>query len=242
MQHFSVIALGGSLIVPYLSDTDGIDVPFLKSFRKFIVKELTSGRRIVIVAGGGKTARVYNSSAAKIVPMTDEDLDWIGIHATRLNAHLLRTIFVKEAHPVIIDHDPSPKEIEAMKKSTARLFIASGWRPGWSTDYVAVKLAEKFGGREVVIAGDISHVYDKDPKKQKDAKKIKQPREDFLGSVKTDHIVGMFKRRGIITGDVKTAKQIRKDKKVKVGITSQVEARPSKKRRSTKRSSTMKVW
>ena len=38
--------------------------------------------------------------------MTNEDLDWLGIHVTRLNAHLLRTVFQDIAHPrVISDYD-----------------------------------------------------------------------------------------------------------------------------------------
>jgi hypothetical protein len=34
--------------------------------------------------------------------LPDEDLDWLGVHATRLNAHLFRTIFRDLAHPVIL--------------------------------------------------------------------------------------------------------------------------------------------
>ena len=45
--------------------------------------------------------------------VTDEDKDWIGIHATRLNAHLLRTIFRDVADPVVID-------IRGKSKSFAR--------------------------------------------------------------------------------------------------------------------------
>lgn len=41
-------------------------------------------------------------------------------------------------------------------------------------------------------------------------------RKDFLGNVKTDNIVGMFRRQEVIVGDKKTAKQLKKDKKVKV--------------------------
>lgn len=169
-SSYTVIALGGSLVVPHLSDSDGIDVAFLQKFRKFLLGELKNGRRIILVVGGGKTARMYNTSASRVVRMTKEDLDWIGIHATRLNAHLLRTIFVKTAHPVVVDHDPSPAEAARLKTGKAKLLIASGWRPGWSTDYIASRLAQRFGARDVVDAGDVPFVYEEDPRKNEGAK------------------------------------------------------------------------
>jgi len=90
--------------------------------------------------------------------VSDEDKDWIGIHATRLNAHLLRTIFRDVANPVIIDSE----------KKVARLHypvtIAAGWRPGWSTDYVALQIAADLGVREAIIAGKPAYVYSKDPR------------------------------------------------------------------------------
>jgi len=161
-------------VVPHISDRGGINVEFLKKFREFIIQELKSGLRFVIVIGGGKTARVYQSSASKVVKIQNYDLDWLGIHATRLNAHLLRTIFEKEAYPVVIDHDPEKEEVQMMKSSSKRLFFASGWRPGWSTDYIAVRLAQKFGTKEVIIAKDTPFVYDSDPKKNPKAKPIQE--------------------------------------------------------------------
>jgi len=169
-KDITVIAVGGSLIVPHLTDTDGIDVPFLKVLRRLLISEMKQGKHFIIVPGGGKTCRVYQNAGRQIVRMSNEDLDWIGIHSTRLNAQLLRTIFVREAHPVVIDHDPFAKEVEELLGTKKKLFIASGWKPGWSTDYISVRLAQKFHAREVIIAGDTPYVYDKDPRKHKDAK------------------------------------------------------------------------
>jgi uridylate kinase len=47
--------------------------------------------------------------------------------------------------------------------------IASGWRPGWSTDYVAMRIAADFGVGEAIIAGKPAHVYSKDNTKYDDA-------------------------------------------------------------------------
>ena len=171
---YVVIHLGGSIVVPHISDQGGMNIPFLKKFRAFLQKELKTERRFLIVVGGGKTSRAYQKSASKVVKIQEYDLDWIGIHATRLNAHLLRTIFEKEAYPVVIDHDPTREEVLVLKSSRKKLFFASGWKPGWSTDYIAVELARKFGVREVIIAKDTPFVYDKDPGRYENAKPVRE--------------------------------------------------------------------
>ena len=42
--------------------------------------------------------------------------------------------------------------------------VAAGWKPGWSTDFDAVVLAEKFGADTVINLSNISKVYSADPK------------------------------------------------------------------------------
>jgi uridylate kinase len=153
-----VVALGGSIIHP-----DGIDVQFLKQFKKFLAPFLRRGMKFVLVIGGGKLSRNFQKAAGQVSRVTDEDKDWIGIHATRLNAHLLRTIFRDVADPVVIDMRGK------IKKLRAPVTIASGWRPGWSTDYVAMRIAADFGAGEAVVAGRPAHVYDKDHAKHADA-------------------------------------------------------------------------
>lgn len=163
LQSPIIIALGGSIIVP-----DKINIDFLKNFRKVILKFIKKGNKFIIVSGGGKTARNYQRTAMKIIKTPPEDLDWIGIHATRLNAHLLRTIFFKEACPIILDNPY--RKIKTKKP----IIIASGWRPGWSTDYIAVLIAKIFKSKEVIIAGNTPYVYTKDYRKHPDAKPLKK--------------------------------------------------------------------
>lgn len=160
-----VIALGGSIIV-----SGNIQTNFLKQFRKFVLKFLKDGKKIVIVAGGGSTARDYQGAASKIIKLSDEDQDWLGIHATRINAHLLRAIFFDIAHPVVLDNPL--KKIKNEEKYN--LFIASGWRPGWSTDYVAVLLAHRFQTKRLIVATKISYVYSEDIEKNKQAKPLRK--------------------------------------------------------------------
>ncbi len=159
-----VISVGGSLIVP-----DGIDIAFLKRFKKFIFEQVANGKRFAIITGGGKTARRYQDAAGKVSTLTPDDLDWLGLHATRLNGHLLRTIFRDIAHPVIITN---PDEVLDIPKG-AKLIVAAGYRPGASTDLRAVQIAVHLGAKRLVNLSNIDYAYDKDPHKHKDAQLIK---------------------------------------------------------------------
>ncbi len=159
-----IISLGGSLIVP----GGGIDWKFLKKFRNLIIKEIKAGRKFFIVCGGGATARNYGLAAKKVVRVKPEDVDWLGIHSTRLNAHLLRTIFHDVAFPEVIKNP-------TFHRSTSRkVVLAGGWKPGWSTDYVATMIAQEYGIKKIVNLSNVDYVYGKDPKKHKDAEKIEK--------------------------------------------------------------------
>ncbi|NQU98184.1 UMP kinase [Candidatus Woesearchaeota archaeon] len=158
-----VLSLGGSLIVP-----DRVDFDYLKKFKHVIERFISRGFRFVIVCGGGKTARDYQRAANSVGNLHPEDLDWLGIHATRINAHLLRTIFRDDAHPKIIT-DPTDK-IDFKEN----ILLAAGWKPGFSTDMDAVLLAENIGVKRLINLSNIDYVYDKDPKDFKNAKRFEE--------------------------------------------------------------------
>jgi uridylate kinase len=163
-----IISLGGSLIAP----PEGIDWRFLKRFRELIVREIRKGKRFVIVAGGGDTCRRYQKAANKVVRLTKDDRDWLGVHTTRLNAHLIKTIFRAYAHPRI---NKNPRTKADLKKHFAKgegIMVAAGWRPGWSTDYVATILAERLSSKVVINLSNIDYVYTRDPKKYKNAVRL----------------------------------------------------------------------
>ncbi|MCL5432712.1 MAG: UMP kinase [Patescibacteria group bacterium] len=163
-----VISVGGSLIVP----KEGIDTDFLSKFNKFIRNLLAENknRQFFLVIGGGSTARDYRDAGVKVVghELTRDDLDWLGIHATRLNAQLIRTIFRDIAHPYIIKH------FEIIRKVSEPVVVSAGWKPGWSTDYDAVLVCEDYNVRTIVNLSNVDMVYDKDPHKFKDAKPIQK--------------------------------------------------------------------
>ena len=163
-KEIIVMSVGGSLIVP-----DQIDTVFIKKLKDFIVEETTkNGRRFIIIAGGGKTARRYQDAAAAVDSLNSDDLDWLGLHATRLNGHLLRTVFRDLAHPVIVTN---PDEILDIPK-TSSLVIAAGYRPGASTDLRAIQIADRVGAKKVINLSNTDYVYTANPKTNPAAEKI----------------------------------------------------------------------
>lgn len=161
-----VISVGGSLIVP----NGGIDTGFLIKFNKFIRDRLAENknRQFFLIVGGGSTTRHYQDAARGVIgnKLTHDDLDWLGIHATRLNAHLIRTIFRDVAHHYILKH------YEIIRKVEESVVVGSGWKPGWSTDFCAVMACQDYDVKTVINLSNINQVYDKDPSKFKDAKPI----------------------------------------------------------------------
>jgi uridylate kinase len=169
-----IISVGGSLVVP----TGGINTTFLKSLNNFIRAQLSKhpNRQFFLEVGGGATARQYRDAGQEVVghELTRDDLDWLGIHATRLNAQLIRTVFRDIAHPYII------KKYEIIRKVVEPVVVAAGWKPGWSTDYDAILLCEDYGARTVLNLSNITQVYTDDPKTNPDAKPIEKISwEDF---------------------------------------------------------------
>ena len=158
-----VVSVGGSLIVP-----DQIDTGFLTRFKTLVLEKVQHGFTFSIITGGGKNARRYQEGASAVTPLSQTDLDWIGIHATRLNAQLLRNIFVTHAYPHVI------KNPTVDIKTDKPVIIAAGWKPGWSTDYCAVLMAKNLGAMRLVNLSNIDYVYDSDPNKNPNAKKIEK--------------------------------------------------------------------
>jgi len=157
-----VLSVGGSLVVT----ANGIDIRFLSRFSAFILKQIKRGYKFYLVVGGGVTARSYIKAASAITPISPADRDWVGISATRLNAQLLKAAFGSAAYPEII--------INPLQKISSRksVIIAAGYKPGWSTDYVTVLLAQHNNIKTIVNLSNIDYAYDKDPRRFKDAKRL----------------------------------------------------------------------
>ena len=180
----TVISLGGSIVAP-----NGVDIPFLKDFvnliRSFI--EADANRRFIFVVGGGGPARQWQNAYREIAgdKTVDEEADWIGITATRLNAQLVKAAMSEWCNQDVVTN---PMEVAPL---TGRVLVAAGWKPGFSTDFDAVLLAERFKADAVINLSNIEKVYTADPKKDPLAKPIdKISWADFRAMVGDEWIPG----------------------------------------------------
>ncbi len=159
-----VISVGGSLIVP-----EEIDVRFLKNFKDFIIKRIEKGDRFILIAGGGKICRKYQSACVEVSEISDYEKDELGIEVTRLNAFLLKNIFKGFVNSVVVKNP-----VEEVVDFQESILIGAGWKPGCSTDYDAVLFAKRFDSKNIINLSNIDYIYDSDPKVNFDAKKIEK--------------------------------------------------------------------
>jgi uridylate kinase len=162
-KEYIIISLGGSIVVP-----DQIDTELLRNFTEAIKEYVEKGFRFVIITGGGKTCRNYNNSLKQIVSPSMEDLDWMGIASTRLNAELVRICFGNLAYEKIILNPDSIPETDKP------IMVGGGWQPGNSSDLAAVHMAKSIGAKKIINLSNIDYVYNKDPREYKDAVPITQ--------------------------------------------------------------------
>jgi uridylate kinase len=163
MSTITVISVGGSIVVP-----DQPDARFIRDFCRLVAHHLAAkpDQQLVLVIGGGAPARTYQQAFA-VIGTTSESapLDRIGIAATRLNAQLVKEVLGALAPgPVVMD----PQAV----RPDGRVVVAGGWKPGFSTDNVAVELAIKLGAGTVVNLSNIEKVYTADPKRDPSATPI----------------------------------------------------------------------
>lgn len=161
---YKVLSVGGSIIIP----KTGFDTGFLKNFFALILSRVKKGDKFVLVIGGGATCRQYQNAARAVAGLSDAKLDRLGCASTWFNAEFVRLLFGNYAYKTIVTN---PTEKLTTEKS---IIIAGAWKPGSSTDRSAVLLAETFDAQEVINLSNIDYVFDKDPNKFSDAKKIEK--------------------------------------------------------------------
>lgn len=161
-MNYKILSVGGSIIIP----VTGFNIAFLKKFRALILAEVKKGQKFILVIGGGATCRSYQRAARQVMVMTDRELDWLGIKTTIFNAEFVQVLFKGYVHEEVVTN-PTNKI-----KTNKKIIIASGWKPGCSTDKDAVLLARTYGAKEVINLSNIDYVYDSDPRANPRAKKF----------------------------------------------------------------------
>ena len=183
----TVLSVGGSIVAPDKPDTEFLH-KFSVTVRKWLAED--GSRKLIMVIGGGGPARAYQNAYKDVCKesgagVSNDEADWIGIAATRLNAQFVKAVF-SDLCPNPVVYDPTAAEL-----FTGQVLIAAGWKPGFSTDNDAVLLAEKFSGRLVVNLSNIAKVYTDDPKTNPGAKPIDSISwEDFIKITGSEWIPG----------------------------------------------------
>lgn len=156
-----VLSLGGSQIIP-----DKINTTYLKKLKQ-IIKKNSDKYKFIIVCGGGSLARKYISA---INPKNKHFQSLSGIAATRTNARFMNYFFNQEPK------DGIPLKMKQVKKQTKKQNIifcgALGYRPNQTSDGTAAQIALTLKTKFINLT-NVKGLYDKNPKKYKNAKFIK---------------------------------------------------------------------
>jgi len=177
MKKEIVISLGGSLIIP-----DKINAKFLEDFKKCLLKN-KKNYRFIVVCGGGSTARTYiNGLKKQDIKKKEYFQGLLGISATRLNARFMSYFFNKNSTKRI------PKDMQDVKNLLRFHDIvfcgALRYAKNETSDSTAAKLA-RFFNTDFINLTNVNGLYDKNPKKYKDAKFIPETsHKDFLKRAK----------------------------------------------------------
>jgi uridylate kinase len=158
----AVIKLGG------FAFPAGLDKPLVAEYVT-LLRELVKEHHLVVVTGGGETARSY-IKAARSMGVPESLCDQLGILVSRLNARLLVDALGEYAVPEI------PVNVDELKHyfASGKIVAMGGLTPGHATNAVAAIAAETIGAELFVNATDVDGVYTSDPGKDKHAMKLEK--------------------------------------------------------------------
>ncbi len=156
-----VIRIGGSIIA---SPTN---LDLINQYTKLLRKLRKEGYEIVAVVGGGTLAREFIEIGDQL-GLNEEAQDWLAIHVSRLYALLFILKLGREGAKIVFTS--ISEVVEALKKG--KIVVMGGIKPGMTTDTVAAYVAQKTKAQVLVKATDQDGIYNKDPRKYKDAKKL----------------------------------------------------------------------
>ncbi len=167
-----VVRIGGSVVAsPINTELMGKYADTIRAVRQ-------QGHEVAVVVGGGTLAREFIGFARNLgLDMNAQDE--IAISCSRLFAQLfLETIGEAGCSTVAITLDDA-----AQCLSEGKVAVMGGLKPGITTDTVAALVAERIGAELLVKGTDQEGVYDKDPRKHRDAVKLDSLALDDLAKV-----------------------------------------------------------
>ena len=161
------------------SKDSGIDFERVIEIAKEVKECLDMGFSIAIVVGGGNFWRGKANDF-----MERQTSDYIGMLATTMNALALQDAFRQIDVPVRVETAIEMRKVaefylrekceKHLEKGRVVIFGCGTGNPFFSTDTAAALRAAEINADILVKATNVDGIYDKDPKKHKDAKLIKE--------------------------------------------------------------------
>ena len=161
------------------SKDSGIDFERVIEIAKEVKECIDMGFSIAIVVGGGNFWRGKANDF-----MERQTSDYIGMLATTMNALALQDAFRQIDVPVRVETAIEMRKVaefylrekceKHLEKGRVVIFGCGTGNPFFSTDTAAALRAAEINADILVKATNVDGIYDKDPKKHKDAKLIKE--------------------------------------------------------------------
>ncbi len=167
-----IVRVGGSVVgFPINKSLVSDYVALLKELKR-------QGHEVAAVVGGGSLARDFIKVVAGF-GLEEAKRDWAAIYVSRLFAQLF-VLGLGDAGcgTVSISLDEAEACLEKGK-----VVVMGGLRPGMTTDTVAALIGERIHADLLVKGSNVDGIYNKDPKKFSDAKKLENLRFDDLGGL-----------------------------------------------------------
>jgi len=160
------------------NQTYGINPEVLSSVASDIAETAKLGVEVAVVVGGGN---IWRGASEQAGGMDRASADYVGMLATVMNAVSLQsaiekagvTTRVQTAIPISQIAEPyiRRRAIRHLEKGRVVIFGAGTGNPFFTTDTAAALRAIEIGAEALLMAKNVDGVYDKDPKRHKDAKR-----------------------------------------------------------------------
>lgn len=158
-----IIRVGGSVV------GSPPDAKLLMQYADILKDLKLHGHEIVVVVGGGAFARDFIKLAQEM-ELNEWDQDEVAISVSRIFAQLLDKRLGDAGCGAVAT---SIGDVTRCLKQW-KIVVMGGLKPGMTTDAVAAMIAERIKADLLIKATDQDGIYDKDPKKHLDAKKLEK--------------------------------------------------------------------
>ncbi len=156
-----VVRIGGSVVA------SPVNTELMSKYAEVIKTVKQQGHEVAVVLGGGALAREF-IGIAKNLGLDMQAQDEVAISCSRLFAQL----FLKRLGESGCSKVALTLEDATLCLSEGKVVVMGGLKPGITTDAVAAMVAERIDAELLVKGTDQDGVYDKDPRKHKDAVKV----------------------------------------------------------------------